>query len=490
MYRSMKFVRLLLLLILFSANAFGQEIRPNILFIYTDDQAQWTIGASGNYQAHIPNIDRLADEGAYLKNSFVTTPVCSPARATLMTGRYASEFGISDFIPQPGHRLYDPENEIGLSPSSMTFAEVLTEAGYTTGLIGKWHLGDWTNDPSKKYHPTNHGYDYFMGLTGGGTSPVNPPLEKDGEVQAFEGLTTDILTDEAIEFLKENSEQPFLLNVHYRAPHGAWLPVAESDWESYRDLDPKIPNPDYPDLDIERVKRMMREYLASVSGIDRNVGRLLHTLDMLQIADNTIVIFTSDHGYTMGHNGIYHKGNGIWVTNSLPPKHPNIEQKYRPNLYDQSLKVPAIVRWPGVIKPGLSISETVTNLDWFPTLLEMANIPVPERKIVRGQSIVPLLKGEETEDWNNEFYSEYDMINYAQSYMRSYRTDSWKLVKDFKNPDRDELYNIARDPKENINLIHDSRSEIKTKIKELEQIIKERMEKIGDGLLDTLTTNS
>lgn len=483
----MKFTRLLILLLLLSISMYGQDKKPNILFIYTDDQAYWTIGAYGNEQAYTPNIDRLAYEGANLENAFVTTPVCSPSRVSLMTGRYASEFGISDFIPQPGHRLYDPENEIGLSPKSITFAEVLAGAGYTTGLIGKWHLGDWTKDPSNKFHPTNHGFDYFMGLTGGGASPVNPPLEKNGEIKEFEGLTTDILTDHAIEFLKEYSNEPFMLSINYRAPHGAWLPVAEEDWEPYKNMDPELPNPDYPDLDVTRVKRMMREYLASVSGVDRNVGRLLHILDMLHVADNTIVIFTSDHGYNMGHNGIFHKGNGIWVTNSLPPKYPNIEQRYRPNLYDQSLKVPAIIRWPGVITPGLSISETVTNLDWFPTLLEMANLTMPEEKVVRGKSIVPLLRGEKVKEWQDSFYSEYDMINYAQSYMRSYRTKKWKLVKDFKNPERDEIYNIAKDPEENINLIYDSRQTIKNKIDELTSKIREYMNRTDDSLLDTLS---
>jgi uncharacterized sulfatase len=480
------FITIFFSIFFYALPIFGQDQRPNILFIYTDDQAYWTIGANDNEQAHTPNIDRLAEEGANLKNAFVTTPVCSPSRVSLLTGRYASEFGISDFIPQPGHRLYEADNEIGLDPGSVTFAEVLSDAGYTTGLIGKWHVGDWTNDSTNKYHPTNHGYDYFMGLTGGGTSPVNPPLEKDGEVKTFEGLTTDILTNDAIEFLKEHSDQPFLLNVHYRAPHSAWLPVAESDWKSYRNLDPEIPNPDYPDLDIERVKRMMREYLASVSGIDRNVGRLLHTLDMLQIADNTVVVFTSDHGYNMGHNGIFHKGNGIWVTNFLPSKQPNIGQKYRPNVYDQSLKVPAIIRWPEVITPEVSISEIVSNLDWFPTLLEMANLSVPEGKVVRGKSIVPLLKGEKVKEWQDDFYAEYDMINYAESYMRSYRAGGWKLVRDFKNPKRDELYNITKDPEENINLIYDSRQNIKNKIDELSAKIMENMNQIDDSLLDTL----
>lgn len=468
----------------------GQKKKPNILFVYTDDQAPWALGASGFKQVKTPNLDRLVKQGAYLKNAFVTTPVCSPARAALMTGRYASEFGIHDFIPHPDHRLFTDGDDTGLNPESTTFAEVLAEAGYTNGLVGKWHLGDWTLDNTNKYHPTNHGFDYFMGLTGGGTSPVNPPLEKNGEVRKFKGLTTDILTDHAIEFLKQNDDGPFLLSVHYRAPHKAWLPVAKEDWEPYKDMNPELSNPNYPDLDVEKAKQMMREYLASVSGVDRNVGRLLHTLDMLNITDHTIVIFTSDHGYNLGHNGIWHKGNGIWLTKTLPPPTENIASRYRPNMYDLSLKVPAIVKWPGVIKPGTEISETVSGIDWFPTLAEMAGANIPEKKVIRGRSIVPLLKGEKVADWDNGFYGEYTMVNYSLSYLRTYRTPEWKLVRDFKNPERDELYNIARDPQENINLIHDSRPEIKEKIKELDVKIKEYMERIGDRLLNTLSVNN
>lgn len=484
----MKFVQIFLFLILYGLNVNAQESRPNILFIYTDDQAEWTTGASGNEQAHTPNIDQLADEGAYLKNAYVTTPVCSPARASLMTSQYASELDIHDFIVPPGHVLYESSDQtVGLDPETVTFAEVLSEAGYKTGLVGKWHLGDWTKDPSNKYHPTNHGYDYFMGLTGGGTSPVDPPLEKDGEVKEFEGLTTDILTDHAIEFLKRNGDESFLLSVHYRAPHGAWLPVAQEDWAPYKNKDLKLPNPDYPNLDKKRAKRMMREYLASVSGVDRNVGRLLHTLDMLHISDNTIVIFTSDHGYNMGHNGIWHKGNGIWLTNENPPATKNIASRYRPNMYDQSLKVPAIVRWPGVVKPGTKISDIVSNLDWFPTLLEMVRTEIPENKIVRGRSIVPMLKGNRSENPKNDFYSEYTMINYSLAYMRSYQTLDWKLVIDFKNPQRNELYNISVDPQENINLIYDSRPKIQKKIESLERQIEIKMDIIGDNLLDSLS---
>ena len=145
----------------------AQDQKPNILFILTDDQAPWALGVSGDPNASTPNMDRLAHEGVYLRNAFITTPVCSPSRASIMTSRYASEYDILDFIPMPGHRLYDEFYNPGLDPASITFAEVLQKAGYITGLVGKWHLGDWTLTEDKKYHPTNHGFDYFMHVVRG-----------------------------------------------------------------------------------------------------------------------------------------------------------------------------------------------------------------------------------------------------------------------------------------------------------------------------------
>ena len=458
--------------------------RPNILFVYTDDQAPWALGASGNPQAKTPNMDRLAREGAYLPNAFCTTPVCSPARASLLTSRYASELGILDFIPAPGHKLFTPETlEIGLEPALTTFPEVLSAAGYKTGLAGKWHVGDWTARDDKKYHPTNHGYDYFMGLTGGGASPEDPELEKDGSIQTFDGLTTDILTDHALEFIRANQEDPFLLCLHYRAPHAPWLPVAEEDWAPYEDLDPEIPNPDYPDLNVPRVKKMMREYLASVRGVDRNLGRMLALLDELGLEEDTIVIYSSDHGYNMGHNGIWHKGNGIWATKTRPPATENIASKYRPNLYDNSLRVPTMVRWPGVIQPGTVVNETVSSLDWYPTLAAMAGADVPEDALVRGRDFLPLLKGGRVPDWDNDFYGEYSMRCYCKTDMRTWRTPRWKLVRDFLNPERDELYDLVNDPAETTNRIHDPSPEVQAAIQQLHQRILEQMRKTNDPAL-------
>ena len=481
--RNQYFVFLYILTLLTQCTPTQPPSPPNILFIYTDDQAAWGLGKSGNAQIHTPNLDRLASEGAYLPNSFVTTPVCSPARVSLMTSQYASEHNVLDFIPQLGHRLHNPEVEIGMSPESITFPEVLKEAGYRTGLVGKWHVGIWTEEGSKKYHPTNHGYDYFMGLNGGGTSPVDPPLEVDGKMQQFKGLTTDILTDYAVEFIRNSSDKPFLLSLHYRAPHAKWLPVAEEDWTPYDKLDPEIPNPDYPDLDIEKVKRKMKEYMASISGVDRNVGRILALLDAMGIDEETIVIFTSDHGYNMGHNGIEHKGNGYWILNTEVPAQGNLAKNSRPNMYDNSLKVPAIIKWPGVTKPGMVIEENMLSLDWYPTVVEMAGAKLPQHQMIRGRSLVPLLKNEKT-SWDNDIYAEYSMVNYSQSYMRTYRTREWKLTLDFKNPERHELYHLSEDPAENHNLINSQSEEVRTVIRTLTDKINEKMAEINDPLLN------
>ncbi|GAA5222038.1 sulfatase family protein [Membranihabitans marinus] len=481
----MKFFYFFCALVLWGCNS-TVENKPNIVFIFTDDQASWTINGLGNDQAYTPHIDQLIAEGGVFENAFVTTPVCSPSRASLMTGQYATELGILDFIPHPRHRLFDPNHEVGLDSSNTTFAELIQKNGYTTGLVGKYHLGDWTRSDDKRHHPLNQGFDYFMGLTGGGESPVNPVLEKDGVIDTIKGLTTDILTDHALSFIDANKDDPFLLCLNYRAPHSKWLPVAEEDWAPYENLDPVIPNPDFPDLNVEKVKRKMKEYLASVSGVDRNVGRVLEQLKQLGLEENTIVIFTSDHGYNMGHNGIEHKGNGYWILNTPRPATENLAKNSRPNLYDHSLRVPAIVKWPNVIKPGLKIKETQSNLDWFPTLLEMTQTDLPKDKIIRGKSVLPLLKGEKVEDWSNDFYAEYSMINYSTAYMRSYRSPEWKLIVDFKDTMRNELYHLEEDPEENHNLYDSDLPEVVNQKRILKKKIMDQMTLIDDVLLLTL----
>ncbi|QDU64020.1 Arylsulfatase [Planctomycetes bacterium Pan216] len=451
---------------------------PNILFVLTDDQAPWALGASGYDQAKTPNMDRLFSQGAHLTNAFVVTPVCSPSRAALMTGRYGTELGITDWL----HSSKEPN--AGLDPKTIAWPEVLAKHGYTNALIGKWHLG-----MLEKFHPTEMGFHHFFGFRGGGNSPSNPKLEKEGIVEKFEGLTTDILTDHAIEFLKENKKRPFLVSVHYRAPHARWLPVADEDWAPYEKMDPKIPNPDYPNLNTPRVKKMTREYLASVRGVDRNLGRLLTTLDELDLEDNTVVIFTSDHGYNMGHNGIWHKGNGHWVLTKNPKPTPNVPAGQRPNMYDHSIRVPAAVRWPGKIKPGTVVTETISNLDWYPTILAMAGVPVPKEAGVRGHNFLPLLEGKSI-PWDNNFYAEYSTKHQSKTDMRMYRTPEWKLVRDFKNAGRDELYHLKNDADEAHNLINSSDEKVKGVIDKLDQKIRAKMKELNDPVLRSASSSS
>lgn len=485
---ALRFVLLVILLTLHLVTV--AQAKPNIVFVYTDDQAAWAVGhavENGWFDdvpaAYTPHIDQLAQLGAVFRNSFCTTPVCSPARASIMTGRYASEFGIEDFIASPSHKLFDPANQITLDPNaSLTFAEVLQKTGYRTGLVGKWHLGDWTLDGHQKFHPTNHGFDKFMGLTSGGTSPSNPTLEHNGVVKKFAGLTTDILTDHALEFIDAAAEQPFLLCFHTRAPHAAWLPVADEDWKPYKDLDPTIPNPTYPDLNVMRMKKQMREYLACTTGVDRNLGRILDRLDSLGLSQNTIVIFTSDHGYTMGHNGIWHKGNGIWATKKTPRgTHQGtavVSDKYRPNMYDHSLRVPLIVRWPGVVQPGTVIDHTTSGLDIFPTILSMASATTSDSAKRFGRDLTPLLKGKQPLNWDNDLYAEYHMVNYAEANMRCYRTPRYKLIRDVFNVGRSEFYDLANDPDETSNLIGSEDPAIRAAVHELDLKLRLRRQQI------------
>ena len=236
------------------------------MFLYTDDQGQWALGSSGNREIRTPNLDRLAREGAIFRNSFTVTPVCSPSRAGLMTGLYSTELGIADWI--------DPakEPDVGLAPSAITWPELLKGFGYATMLLGKWHLG--TRD---QFHPTLQGFDRFFGFRDGINRPIDPRLEVDGAVRDLKGSLPDILVDEGVKFIEANRERPFLLSIHFRAPHTPYGPVPEEDSAPYRTLDPTIP--DVPGLPRARVKQLYRDYYASVSSVDRNVGRLLERLE-------------------------------------------------------------------------------------------------------------------------------------------------------------------------------------------------------------------
>lgn len=449
--------------------------RPNIIFIMTDDQGPWAFGAAPNANARTPNLDRLRSEGVRLTRYFVTAPVCSPSRAGLMTSRYSTEVGIGDYIS-------DRQPNLGLDPKFATWPRALANAGYSTALFGKWHLGK-----QDRCYPTHYGYQEFAGFRTGAGISQNPGIEIGGQARKVEGYTPDILTDLAIDYIHRRKTGPFMVSLHFWAPHAntanftpdgdrTWLPLSHADWSQFKGSDPAIPNPHYPRLDIPRVKRMMREYLASVASVDRNLGRLLAALDELRLSEKTVIIFTSDNGYNMGHNGIWHKGNGRWILTD--------NRGNRPNLYDNSLLVPAIIRWAGVIERGRTVDQTITNLDWFPTILAMAGVSLPKNATIRGRNFLPLLEGESIL-WNNDLFAQYSMWQWHQTGadLRTYRTPEWKLVRDFKHRDKDELYDLTDDPGETRNLISSPDPEIQKKRQLLNGKLLKAMRRVNDPAL-------
>jgi len=447
------------ILSVFPVRGFGRSKmrRPNLIFLLTDDQAQWAVGAYGNDDIHTPNMDKLAEEGILFTRAF-TAPVCSPSRAMIMTGLYAHQVGIDDWIA--------PGEEEGLDPKATTLAELFKRAGYTTALIGKWHLGH----KKEIYHPLKRGFDYFMGFLGGGNRPMNPTLIVEGEERQLQGYLTDILTDDAIRFIREHRDKPFALFLHTRAPHAPYTPVPEEDMAHYIGKTFKAPKVEgVPD---ERVQEEYRGYYASVSSIDRNLGRLLDELDSLGLAENTIVILMGDNGYMIGHHGLLSKGNAFVMGK---------RGQRRPNMFELSILVPLIIRWPAVIKPGSRCDEMVCSTDFMPTFIDIlreCGCDVPELK-TEGMSMLPLLRGEQVK-WRDELFLLYDMHHGAEAHMRMIRTKRWKLVLHYEEGGQHELYDLENDPGEERNLYGDEGvAEVQ---EELTERLVEWQRRVGDPL--------
>jgi uncharacterized sulfatase len=433
----------------------------NIIAIVTDDQGYWGVGAYGNKEVKTPNMDKLAKQGARFLNAFCTTPVCSPSRASYFTGRWGTQVAITDWIAPK-----ESDGGLGLPGDAVTWAQVLQKNGYTTALIGKWHLGT-----QAQFHPTKHGFDHFVGFLGGGNTPMNPTLEINGKDKKFNGSLPDIMTDYAIDFVKQNRDRPFALCLHFREPHLPYGPVPEEDSKPFKDLDPTIPK--VKGIDVNRVKNWTRDYYASIHSIDRNLGRLLALLAQLGLEENTIIVFTSDHGYMIGHHLLHTKGNANWIAGGVTgPK--------RPNMFDLSMRVPLIIRWPGVVKPGTEIREMVSNIDTFPSVLGMLKVPPPEKYKQDGKDFSPLLRGEKVA-WRDAVFGQYDLHNAGLAYMRSIHTPRWNLVRHHYASGLDELYDLENDPDELVNLYNNPKN-AKTR-DDLQRQLLEWQRSIDDPLL-------
>jgi uncharacterized sulfatase len=410
-------------------------------------------------------MDRLAREGARFLNAFCPTPVCSPSRASYLTGRYGTQLGITDWI--------DPTEAaagLGLPAGATTWPQVLHKHGYATALVGKWHLG-----VQPQFHPLRRGFDHFYGFLGGGNQPMDPTLEVEGKETKLKGSLPDLLTDDAIRFVEKHSDRPFAVLLHFRAPHLPYGPVPKEDSEPFKDLDPTIPQT--PGADARQVKQWTREYYSSVHSVDRNLGRLLDRLEQLKLSDRTIVTFTSDHGYMIGHHTLHAKGNGYWIAGG-------VRGPMRPNMFEESIRVPLLVRWPGVVKPGTDINEPVSNIDMFSSVLAMLDAPMPKDVKQEGIDFTPLLRGKKV-PWRDAIFGQYDVHNGGLAYMRMIRTDEWKLIRHYHSKFMDELYNLKDDPHETKNrygaaAAREVREQLQKRLSEWEEAIQDRRLKRGE----------
>ena len=430
---------------------------PNIIFIFSDDHAKAAISAYGSKVNSTPNIDRIANGGARFTNSFVTNSICTPSRATLLTGQYSHLNGVPVFNSFEGGRDH--------------VAKHLQAGGYHTGIIGKWHLG---SDPT--------GFDRWIVLPGQG-GYWDPAFLVNGRKMTIKGHCTDITTDLGIEWLETRpKDKPFFLMLHQKAPHRKWQP-AERHIEMFKDKE--FPEPatlldDYatrpaalpenrqtitrdlipndlkqtPPAGLEgealvkwKYQRYMQDYIACVQGVDDGVGKVLDYLDSTGLSKNTIVIYSADNGWYMGELGLYDKRF----------------------MYEPGLHVPLLACGPG-IKAGSLPDQFVANIDLAPTFLDLAGLPVPTS--MQGRSLAPLLRGESPADWRKTVYYRYyhspGHHNTAAHY--GVRTATHKLIH-YWQKDAYEMFDLTKDPTEQHNLLFDPaearQPEIAAKFEEL-----------------------
>ena len=411
--------------------------RPNFVFILVDDLGWKDLGCYGSEFYETPNIDRLAGQGTRFTNAYAASPVCSPTRASIMTGKHPARIGITDWIPgrnPEGTKLLGPSDLHALPLEEVTIADALKKAGYRTFFAGKWHLG------GKDYYPENQGFDINKGghekgsPPGGYYSPYkNPKLENgsDGE------YLPDRLTDESIRFLEMLREEPFLLYLSFYTVHTP-IQASKRHLDHFQKKSAKLD-------EIKKDEGFMPErnawtkqrqdnadYASMVYAMDENVGRLLSKLDELKLADRTIVIFMSDNG------GLSTRSSKRSPTSVLPLR------AGKGWCYEGGIRVPMIIRAPGVNIPGDVCQTPVTSHDFYPTMLELAGLPLQPTQHVDGISFVPLLKGKQSLERNAIFwhYPHYHGSTWTPG--AAVRSGDWKLI-EFYEEDKVELYNLKLD---------------------------------------------
>jgi len=454
----------------------GQKVlpsrAPNIVFFMPDDQAQNAMSAYGNKILKTPNLDRIGEEGIRFTEAFVTNSLCSPSRASILTGLYSHAHGILSNGSGPVFR-----NQPGLRDDQITFPHLLRQAGYQTALVGKWHLRSW---------PT--GFDHWVILPGQGDYE-DPDMIANGVWVKMRGHVDDVVGDQALAFLQQRDKnRPFCLLVHFKSPHWDWRPAKRFE-KAFEDVEIPIPRTfwdrldgrpaavhnaklDLADLPVfreqvpeslpreERRRRnyqlLLKNFYRVLLSVDENVGRVLDFLDKNDLTENTLVVHTSDNGFFLGQHGFFDKRL----------------------MYEPSIRVPMVVRFPARVKAGqVDSRHLVLNIDIAPTVLELAAVPVPSW--MHGRSWVPLLEGKDV-PWREAFlyqYYEYPAEHCVRKH-RGVRTDRWKLIHFWEQPEEWELYDLQSDPDELNNLA--GRPEYAGRMRELQATLAALRREVGD----------
>jgi len=414
--------------------------QPNFVFFLIDDMGWKDLGCYGSTFHETPNIDRLATEGMRFTDAYAACPVCSPTRASIVTGKYPARLGITQWIggankPTP-YRRYLPLEEV-------TIAEALKQAGYATGFVGKWHLSTQEED-RRKYYPDRQGFDVNIGGDWSGAPPTYfypyakrnrvletmPPGGEKGE------YLTDRLTDESLKFLDANKDKPFLLYLSHYAVHTP-LESKQALTAKYKAKAEKLPQPEGPHAKevYGRYKtRMVQDhavYAGMVQSVDESIGRVLDRIKALGLERNTIVIFMSDNG-------------GL---STVPREGPTCNLPLRAGkgwLYEGGIREPMMIKWPGVAKPGGTCHEPVTSTDFYPTMLEMAGLPLRPKQHIDGVSLAPLLKGTGTLQREAMYWHYPHYHGSGNRPSGAVRAGDYKLIEWYENG-RVELYNLKDD---------------------------------------------
>lgn len=408
--------------------AFGAVARPNVILVITDDQGYGDLGAHGNPVIQTPRLDDFTRHSARLAHFYVS-PVCSPTRSSLLTGRYNYRTGVVDTYL--GRSL--------MHPDEVTLAELLKSAGYRTGIFGKWHLGD--NYPLRAM---DQGFDEALVLKGGGIGqPSDPPggssyfdpiLQHNGKPEQLKGYCSDVYTDAAIRFIEADGSKPFFAYLAFNAPHTP-LQVAEEEVAPYRKA--SFAAKDFPAAGVPIEGPIDAELTAKIYGmvtnIDRNFGRLLDALDRRKLAQNTIVIFLTDNGPQQARFNAGMRGK-------------------KGTVYDGGIRVPCYIRWPGQVAEGRIVEPIAAHIDITPTLMEACGIEKPNDFRIDGKSLLPLLLGQDVPWPDRTLFFQWHRGDVPElNRACATRTERWKLVQPLGNgdrPDRSEfqLFDMAAAP--------------------------------------------